>query len=176
MPRKSKQVNIRLVAEEAGVSLASVSRVLNNHPDVSESLRRQVLAVVEKNNFTPDKSVERLLRISVVVGVGDITDYVATILTGMGLAANTEGIELSIQRCSGRLPLLRACRLWRSSGDSKSITLFLDRVVMIRNGGNRKSRAAACILARVRLSVDTLKFSIRQTVDRLSLVATASLE
>ncbi len=116
MPRKSKQVNIRLVAEEAGVSLASVSRVLNNHPDVSESLRRQVLAVVEKNNFTPDKSVERLLRISVVVGVGDITDYVATILTGMGLAANTEGIELSIQRCSGRLPLLRACRLWRSNG------------------------------------------------------------
>lgn len=71
---------------------------------------------MEKNNFTPDKSVERLLRISVIVGVGDITDYVATILTGMGLAANAAGIELSIQRCSGRLPLLRACRLWRSNG------------------------------------------------------------
>ena len=97
MPRKSKKINIRLVAEEAGVSLASVSRVLNNHPDVSEALRRQVMAVVEKNNFTPDKSVERLLRISVIVGVGDITDYIATILTGMGLAANAEGIELSIQ-------------------------------------------------------------------------------
>ena len=53
MPRKSKKINIRLVAEEAGVSLASVSRVLNNHPDVSEALRRQVMAVVEKNNF-PD--------------------------------------------------------------------------------------------------------------------------
>lgn len=48
MPRKSKKINIRLVAEEAGVSLASVSRVLNNHPDVSEALRRQVMAVVEK--------------------------------------------------------------------------------------------------------------------------------
>ncbi|MGN1366714.1 MAG: LacI family DNA-binding transcriptional regulator, partial [Victivallis vadensis] len=113
MPRKSKKINIRLVAEEAGVSLASVSRVLNNHPDVSEALRRQVMAVVEKNNFTPDKSVERLLRISVIVGVGDITDYIATILTGMGLAANAEGIELSIQRYTGRLPLLRVCRIWR---------------------------------------------------------------
>ena len=136
MPRKSKKINIRLVAEEAGVSLASVSRVLNNHPDVSEALRRQVMAVVEKNNFTPDKSVERLLRISVIVGVGDITDYIATILTGMGLAANAEGIELSIQRYTGRLPLLRACRLWRCNAVAViSGTEWLDEISALAASG-----------------------------------------
>ena len=87
MPRKSKKINIRLVAEEAGVSLASVSRVLNNHPDVSEALRQQVMAVVERNNFTPDKSGERILRISVIVGVGDITDYIATIESSFRFSA-----------------------------------------------------------------------------------------
>ena len=98
MPRKSKKINIRLVAEEAGVSLASVSRVLNNHPDVSEALRRQVMAVVEKNNFTPDKSVERLLRISVIVGVGDITDYIATIPKELNCRFS---VIPAVCRCSG---------------------------------------------------------------------------
>lgn len=136
MPRKSKKINIRLVAEEAGVSLASVSRVLNNHPDVSEALRRQVMAVVEKNNFSPDKSVERLLRISVIVGVGDITDYIATILTGMGLAANAEGIELSIQRYTGRLPLLRVCRIWRCNAVAViSGAAWLDEVSTLAAAG-----------------------------------------
>ena len=114
MARKAKKVNIASIAEQAGVSLATVSRVLNNYPDVSESLRKRVLAVIEESQFIPDKSLERTLRVSVIIGVGDITDYIATILTGMGLAANMEGIELSIQRCTGKLSLLRSCRVWRS--------------------------------------------------------------
>lgn len=116
MARKKQPFNIRRIAEEAGVSLASVSRVLNNHADISESLRRKVLAAIEANNLVPDKAVERPLRISVIFDVGDITDFISSILTGMGDAANDLGIELSIQRCVGNVSLLRACRNWRCDG------------------------------------------------------------
>lgn len=114
MPRKAKKINISLVAKQADVSPASVSRVLNNHPDVSETLRKRVMQVIEKNNFSPDKAVQRQMRVNIIIGVGDITDYIATILTGMELAANEENIEISIQRCTGRISLLRFCRIWRS--------------------------------------------------------------
>lgn len=55
MARHKKEINIKLVAEEAGVSLATVSRVINNRTDVSEAMRRKVSAVVEKFNFAPTK-------------------------------------------------------------------------------------------------------------------------
>lgn len=37
--------NVRSIAKRAGVSITTVSRVLNNHPHVSEKVRRRVLAV-----------------------------------------------------------------------------------------------------------------------------------
>ncbi|MBQ9788819.1 MAG: LacI family DNA-binding transcriptional regulator [Lentisphaeria bacterium] len=114
MGRKVKKFNIKDLAKEAGVSISTVSRVLNNHPDVSESLRKKVLAIIEKNNFTPDKATERPFRINVVIGVGDITDYISSILTGIEVAANEANIEISIQRVTGRISLLNNCRIWRS--------------------------------------------------------------
>ncbi len=114
MARKAKDINISLVAQKANVSVASVSRVLNNYSDVSEKLRKKVLAAIEDTNFSPDKAGERVLRVNVVIGVGDITDYIATILTGIELAAGEDNIEVSIQRCTGRIPLLKQCRIWRS--------------------------------------------------------------
>lgn len=116
MARKAKNINIQKVAEAAGVSVATVSRVLNNHSDISESLRRKVSSVIESCGFVADKAVKRTLRLSVVIGVGDITDYISSILTGMGVAALEEGIELSIQRCLGKASLLKSCRIWRSDG------------------------------------------------------------
>ena len=43
-----KKATIRDVAKAAGVSQSTVSRVLNNHPDVSEKARKTIMAVVEK--------------------------------------------------------------------------------------------------------------------------------
>ena len=114
MGRKAKNFNIKHLAEEAGVSISTVSRVLNNHPDVSEKLRKKIQQIIDKNAFVPDKATERPIRMNVVIGVGDITDYISSILTGIEVAANEANVEISIQRCTGRISLLNSCRIWRS--------------------------------------------------------------
>lgn len=44
-------MTIKDIARMSGYSLGTVSRVLNNHPDVSDEARQRVMAVVRKENF-----------------------------------------------------------------------------------------------------------------------------
>ena len=53
-------VTIRDIAKEAGVAVSTVSRVLNNHPDVSESTKQKVNEVVRKRNFVPNSNAKHL--------------------------------------------------------------------------------------------------------------------
>jgi len=46
-------VTIKDVAKEAGVSVTTVSRVLNNKPDVSEDTRRKIEKVIKKLGYNP---------------------------------------------------------------------------------------------------------------------------
>ena len=85
MARHKKEINIKLVAEEAGVSLATVSRVINNRTDVSEAMRRRVSAVVEKFNFAPTKGSERRFNIGVIVVMDSslVNEYISQVLDGV---------------------------------------------------------------------------------------------
>ena len=47
-------MNIYDISKKAGVSIATVSRVLNNSPSVSEKTRNKVLSVMEQNSYTPN--------------------------------------------------------------------------------------------------------------------------
>ena len=47
-------MNIQRVAKEAGVSITTVSRVMNNPEAVSETTRKKVLSVIEGLNYTPN--------------------------------------------------------------------------------------------------------------------------
>jgi DNA-binding LacI/PurR family transcriptional regulator len=47
----------RVIAQQAGVSIGTVSRVLNNKPGVSDSTRQRVLAVIERLSYVPPKRV-----------------------------------------------------------------------------------------------------------------------
>ncbi len=53
-------MTIKDIARMSGVGVATVSRVLNNHPDVSEDTRRKVMAVVEAQGFQPNNNARRL--------------------------------------------------------------------------------------------------------------------
>lgn len=51
---------IRRVADLAGVSHMTVSRVLNGHPNIRESTRERVLEVIEQLNFRPSTTARAL--------------------------------------------------------------------------------------------------------------------
>lgn len=53
--------NIRQVAQEAGVSIATVSAVMNNTKAVSPELRKRVLAAIEKLDYRPNLLAKALL-------------------------------------------------------------------------------------------------------------------
>ena len=53
-------MTIKDIAKECGCAIGTVSRVLNNHPDVSEKTRQKVMAVVEKHGFVPNTNAKQL--------------------------------------------------------------------------------------------------------------------
>lgn len=53
-------MTIKDIARLSGCGVATVSRVLNRHPDVSEETRRKVLAVVEEYGFQPNDNAKHL--------------------------------------------------------------------------------------------------------------------
>ncbi|MBR5572586.1 MAG: LacI family DNA-binding transcriptional regulator [Oscillospiraceae bacterium] len=55
-------MTIKDIARLSGVSITTVSRVLNNRPDVSEESRRRVEAVIQSTNYIPNNSARELVR------------------------------------------------------------------------------------------------------------------
>lgn len=61
MYQKSR-VTIKQVAKEAGVSLQTVSRVVNNHPDVASETRQRVSEVIERLGYQPSALARSLIQ------------------------------------------------------------------------------------------------------------------
>ncbi|MCT4606899.1 MAG: LacI family transcriptional regulator [Marinisporobacter sp.] len=57
-----KNLNIKDIAKFAGVGVSTVSRVLNNHPDVKDETRKKVLKIIEETNYIPNNSARNLKR------------------------------------------------------------------------------------------------------------------
>lgn len=53
-------VNIKDIAKLAGVGVSTVSRVLNNHPDVKKETRDKVLEIIKAHNYVPNNSARIL--------------------------------------------------------------------------------------------------------------------
>lgn len=60
MKPTANDVTIADIAQAAGVSVSTVSRILNNKPDVAEDTRRRVQAVIKELGFTPHAQAQRL--------------------------------------------------------------------------------------------------------------------
>ncbi len=58
--REFKLAGMKDVADRAGVAMSSVSRVLSDHPDVSDRMREKVLAAVEELGYEPDVLAQSL--------------------------------------------------------------------------------------------------------------------
>ena len=55
-------MTIKDIAKACGVGVSTVSRVLNNRPDVSDEVRRRVLAEVERQGYIPNNSARDLVK------------------------------------------------------------------------------------------------------------------
>ena len=55
-------MTIKDIAERCGVSVSTVSRVLNNHPDVSAANRERVMAVMQASHYVPNNSARDLVK------------------------------------------------------------------------------------------------------------------
>jgi len=53
-------LTIKDIAQLAGVGVSTVSRALNNYPDVNEETKQKILAIVEKYNYSPNQNAKIL--------------------------------------------------------------------------------------------------------------------
>lgn len=60
MKSKNKKITIYQVAQRAGVAISTVSRVLNNSPNVSEKTKEKVNEAISELNFRPQVSARKL--------------------------------------------------------------------------------------------------------------------
>ena len=55
-----KAITIKDIAKKCGVGVSTVSRAINNHPDISEETRNMIMEVIKESNFVPNKSARNL--------------------------------------------------------------------------------------------------------------------
>lgn len=82
-------MTIKDIAERCGVSVSTVSRVLNDHPDVSAANRERVMAVVRELHYVPNNSARDLVR--------SASDAIGLVVRGVGNPFFT-GVIRSIER------------------------------------------------------------------------------
>lgn len=55
-----KRVTLKDIAEELNVSVTTISKAINNHPDISTVRRQQVIELLEKRNYIPNYMAKNL--------------------------------------------------------------------------------------------------------------------
>ncbi|MDD6051108.1 MAG: LacI family DNA-binding transcriptional regulator [Clostridiales bacterium] len=98
-------MNIYDISRRAGVSIATVSRVLNNSPHVSENTRRKVMAVIEGTGYVPN-AFARGLGLNTMKTIGllcpDASDpYLAQALTYLERSFRQQGYDCLLS-CTGK--------------------------------------------------------------------------
>lgn len=105
--RKKGKSNVTIfdVADRAGVSIKTVSRVMNDEPNVSPKTRAKVLAAVEKLGYEPHQAARELSgRRSFVIGLAyenpDEFSYIKDVLDGVLKKCDERGYSLLLRPIS----------------------------------------------------------------------------
>ena len=65
-----KTITIKDVAKICGVGVTTVSRAINNHPDINEETKSMILQVIKEQKFVPNNSARNLKRVdSITIAV-----------------------------------------------------------------------------------------------------------
>ena len=95
-------MNIRDIAKISGVGVSTVSRVLNNHPDVKESTRENVLRVIKESNYVPNNSA-RILKQNTTKNIGVLVKgvfnpFFSELINVIGSKINEEKYTMILQQ------------------------------------------------------------------------------
>jgi LacI family transcriptional regulator len=100
---RAKKLSINDVARLAGVSKKTVSRVINNEPNVSSKMLRKVQSVIDEHNYTPSRQARALsLRRSFLVSLihdNPNAAFVTEALYGALEICRPAGYELIFHPC-----------------------------------------------------------------------------
>lgn len=134
--RVKSMVGIRDIAQQAGVSISTVSYALNGSSKITEETRQRILKIADELNYIPNMAGRALKRKQTdIIGIY-FTDYggyfYGQILEGVGSTLKKHGYELIA--CSGKkshlfLPekLIDGAIILDSSYKSEEITHYADR-------------------------------------------------
>ena len=104
---KRQETNIYTIAKEAGVSIATVSRVINQSASVSEKSRKKVLDAVEKLNYVPNMAAKNLstsTSTSIGVVIPDVgNQFFMQLLRGITAEADLMGYNIILFGTDGKL-------------------------------------------------------------------------
>ncbi len=94
-------VSIKDVARHAGVAISTVSKVLNNYPNVSEATRKKVNAAVEELNFVPNSVAAALSsknagRVALMIDLNVTTQAIDEMAMRYISGAITKAMELNL--------------------------------------------------------------------------------
>ena len=100
-------VTIKDVARKAGVSISTVSRVINNSKPVSNEIRQNVLRIIEETNYFPNPVARSLvMKKSQLIGVivPDISNFfIGEILSGIEEIGKMYGYDILLCNTYGDL-------------------------------------------------------------------------
>ena len=57
-----EQITIKEVAKLCGVGVSTVSRAINNHPDINPETKQKILDTIREYNYVPNNSARNLKR------------------------------------------------------------------------------------------------------------------
>ncbi len=141
MPLRSKATTIQDVATLAGVSPATVSKVLNHAPHVRGSTRERVLEAVQKLNFRPNR-IARSLKAKRTLTIGVVSDdpeglFTIPMLRGVEDAVSPHGFSVFMSTSHGDMARERAL-----------LEVFLDKQVdglILMSGYRVRARGAPAL-------------------------------
>ncbi len=112
------RVNIRKIAREAGLSIASVSRVVNGKSGVSEDTRHKINLILHKYNYMPESRLMGEKKIALVCGENNIGDYIDKLLEGIHSYTIDHNLNTSLifKNSNSQMTLLEHIRDLQCSG------------------------------------------------------------
>lgn len=104
----TQRVTIRTVAEDAGVSVAAVSKVLRNAYGVSDALRMKVMGSIERLGYRPSVAARGMRGQTYTLGVllVDIANpFLPQVFDGIAGVAEAAGYKIMMAVGAARMPL-----------------------------------------------------------------------